>query len=289
MTEITEVFLDSDDKTSGTLDRPVITLRDTINQVVGFAVAEAQIPLSFYNVDSDCNIFYYKDVASNAITPITIPAADYASTTTLRQALYDKPGADPATGVLASYPVTVTFGNGVLTFTRDGLVGDSPPTISFDIQGPHAADVLGFDMNTVYPFTWTGSVWSLTAPKPPLIEMPKYLYLCSNLSELVHNQIRVNDFNSSQIIAKIPLPDAALLKATVTSYTPVVHYTKQWASDAGLFFRFTTTFIHNMSFYLTRANRQVPIPFKGKTFGLTLLFLCDRGYSGWHGKNFDQQ
>lgn len=283
--EVTEVYIDSDDWTHGSLDHPSITLRDPITQVIGFQVSDAQIPLSFFNIDEDNNKFWYRPPGASTTYIITIPAGDYASVEELELGITEGLTA-------AAVPLlVVNASGGYLRFTIAAPdVNVAPPAIGFDLNSGHAGDALGLEYDKQHPFELVGGLaWELNSTSLPLLEVPKYLYLCSDLSQLVHHQIRCNDFNSGHIISKLPLENGQSLLQDVTSGTPYVMVNKNTASNPTLFFRFTETVIDNMSFYLTRKNRQVPVPLRGKAFSVTLLFLCDRGNRLWQGKNFDQQ
>ena len=279
--EITEVYIDSDDWTHGSLDHPTITLRDPITQVIGFQVSDAQIPVSFYNVDEDNNKFWFRPTGNVSVIKMAIPVGDYHNAGELALGIMQ------AANGLANFNVIAN--GGYLQFTSNAVVGQSKAAIGFEANGGHAGDVMGLEYEKVHEFTPYGGVSELRTNILLLLEIPKYLYLCSDLSQLIHHQIRCNDHNSGHVISKLPLENGQSLLQDVTSGTPYVMVNKASASNPSMFFRFTETIIDSMSFYLTRKNHQVPVPLRGKAFSLTLVFLCDRGNKLWQGKNFDQQ
>ena len=303
--EYTEFEFDSQDCTASTSgstnyrNTPSFLLGKPLDNVAYFKVLEAQIPFSFYLINSRNNTFYlveYYDVAGVATlrgaVVVTLPVGNYNSTTIitpLQDALNTASAAittNTGLGATRAYVAAFSSLTGKLTVTTPATAGVNS---HFAFSSPPIAGVSSLDANTLTPLGWLGmnvgpaypvntQTSTLTAPYtfsfPNLLNLsgPFYVYLNSNkIGGLVDLYLPGNGVVNRQgggsdgpQLAKIPMVSDAF---TVTNW--IDPCPEKWFPVSN------ATFAGACDFFCTLGTDsiQYPIDFNGLGFSFKLGIL----------------
>jgi hypothetical protein len=203
--EYVEVFLDSLDSVPtnpgySNTDWPTFYLIRTLNNIAAIKVLQAEIPFSYYVVNSFNNTFSLTEPAGTAT--VTIPVGNYNSSTmatALATAL------TTTSAGLSGRTYTVSYSQLVEKFTITASVGDFSLTFGASNE-TNPRQILGFPSGVS---TSSGSV--LTASFTSQLTGPNYVYLnSSQLGSITPTELPQNAVNLSQglkgpQIARIPI------------------------------------------------------------------------------------
>lgn len=187
-----ELYLDSSESDvtvlgSSNTDAPTFTLTTPIYNIAFLKILEAEIPFSYYVINTTNNTFTLTEPLVGSAT-VTVPVGNYTSTT-LTTVLANQMTA--ASVALGSRVYTVTFSTQTQKFTVTTNFGSLVLTFTNSLQ-----QVLGMlPSNTSVGLT-------LVAPNTAQITGDNYVYVCStNLSPL----IKAKKTNNGPEIARIPM------------------------------------------------------------------------------------
>lgn len=204
-----EIELDSLDASVATsssftaLDWPTFQLATPIAGLAAVKIIEAQIPFSFYTINSSNNTFTLTDTTPLTNAVITIPAGNYNSTT-LISTLTTQLNAAGSAGV---YSITYSSTTGLLSFVKTGA---ATFTFTFGTATDLGASNPRFNLGFAAGANTTASN-TLVAPNVANITGANYLYLNSRafgaqLSLLLpRGATQLGSGSAGPQVAKIPI------------------------------------------------------------------------------------
>jgi hypothetical protein len=148
-------------------------------------IANAQIPLSFYNINYTCNILKYT-INNGTTNTLTLTRSNYSFTSLITEIKTQFTN--------AGYTFTITYNKPTGKFTFS-----SSQPFSFLYTGSTIFDVLGFDDTTNY--SSTANV--LVAENPASLLTIKKLKFCSNA--LATNSVGSYTGGSSSLVGSVPV------------------------------------------------------------------------------------
>jgi hypothetical protein len=195
------LFINSKDRTIGTATDFTVSFKEKIllnpNAKYHAYVESAEIPFTFYGVNSTNNRFRMSIDGGATFSTVTLTTASYTTDTAFRTSLQNSLG----NGITVTYSTT----KGTLTFTHAGGVNF---VFDFATLGGNCASVLGFDDNGVYAFTTT-----LTSTKVANFFTPyEKLYIRSSLSTLSYDTATLS---KSDILEKIQIGNLTPFNQTI--------------------------------------------------------------------------
>jgi hypothetical protein len=264
-------------------DWPTFFFVRPIANVAYMKILSAEIPFSYYVIDTHNNTFILSETGTVATSTVVIPVGNYTSST-LATAL--STALTTASTGLTSKTYTVTFSSqtGKFTFSSNASVS-SPFSFSFgsDTSDPGNRNprfVLGFPGGT----TTSTSVSSptLVAPGTAQISGPNYVYVNSDsLGQLSNNYLPTGAQNlgfggNGPQMARIPIN---CLPGEVAFYTdPDPHH---WFDMENL------NLLTQVDFYLTLGNQngQEILRLNGQNFSLKVGLMLQRKSKSYMGSS----
>jgi hypothetical protein len=195
------LFINSKDRTVGSATDFTVSFKEKIllnpNAKYHAYVESAEIPFTFYGVNSTNNQFRMSINGGSTFSTITLTTASYTTSSAFITALQNSIG----NSVTVSYSST----KGTFTFTHAGGVSF---VFDFAQLGGNCASLLGFEDNGVYAFTTT-----LTTPKVANFLTPyEKLYIRSSLSTLSYDTATLS---KSDILEKIHIGNLTPFNQTI--------------------------------------------------------------------------
>jgi hypothetical protein len=194
------LFINSKDRSIGTATDFTVSFKEKIllnpNAKYHAYVESAEIPFTFYGVNSTNNQFRLSIDGGSTFNTITLTTASYSTSSAFVSALQNTLG--------NSITVTYSTTKGTLTFTHAG--GNF--VFDFAQLGGNCASLLGFVDSGVYAFTTT-----LTTPKVANFFTPyEKLYIRSSLSTLSYDTATLS---KSDILEKIQIGNIVPFTQTI--------------------------------------------------------------------------
>lgn len=255
-----EWLMDSNERSAGSLDHPEYVFPNDFHEVVGFKVLEAQIPFTYYTVDTTNNSF---TLLENNLVPhtVTLNVGNYQTPSMITELSRALNAAGGAGSYAVSYnPTTLKF-----TVTNNG--SGNPFILRFsDTSGAtNPRLLLGF--NGGDNLSTSGAGGFLVAPNVGNLAGPDYIFLCSNRLGILNNEsLRRGDLNQSgPVIARIPVDVNA---GGVIAYTdPDPH--KYYEIDANVLAEADLYIAMN----LASAQSLKPLSLNGLGFSVKIAFI----------------
>lgn len=262
--DYTEIYLDSRNSSStdgatSNLNYPTFYFDDPATDIAYIKVLEAQIPFSYFVVNTSNNTFTLTEGVSSAT--VTIPPGNYNSSlmaTALGTALTT---ASPTTktytvtfsSLTQKFTIVVSAGTFSLTFGTSDDIGVSNPRL-----------VLGFG-----PATTASSGTTLVATYTANLTGSNYLFLCSdvlgiNMETYLPNQSQ-NKGSKGPQIACIPIN---VNPGDVIFYTDPIH--DLWFSVENLFS------LRKLDMYCTLGPSPQKLDFQGQSFSVKLGLMINK-------------
>jgi len=201
MAQNCRLFINSKDRTMGTATDFTVSFKEKIllnpNSKYHAYVESAEIPFTFYGVNSTNNQFRMSINGGSTFSTITLTTASYNTSSSFVTALQNTLG----NGIIVAYSTT----RGILTFTHGGGVNF---VFDFAQLGGNCASLLGFDDNGVYAFTT-----SLAGIKVANFLTPfEKLYIRSSLSTLSYD---TSTSSKSDVLEKIQVGNIVPFAQTI--------------------------------------------------------------------------
>lgn len=195
------LFINSKDRTIGAATDFTVSFKEKIllnpNAKYHAYVESAEIPFTFYGINSTNNRFRMSIDGGATFSTVTLTTASYTTDSAFRTSLQNSLG----NGITVAYSTT----KGTLTFTHAGGVNF---VFDFAQLGGNCATVLGFEDNGVYAFTTT-----LTSTKVANFFTPyEKLYIRSSLSTLSYDTATLS---KSDILEKIQIGNLTPFNQTI--------------------------------------------------------------------------
>jgi hypothetical protein len=195
------LFINSKDRTLGTATDFTVSFKEKIllnpNSKYHAYVESAEIPFTFYGVNSTNNQFRMSINGGSTFSTISLTTASYTTSSAFITSLQNSLG----NGITVTYSTT----KGTLTFTHAGGVNF---VFDFAQLGGNCASVLGFEDNGVYAFTTT-----LQSTKVANFFTPyEKLYIRSSLSTLSYDTATLS---KSDILEKVQIGNIVPFTQTI--------------------------------------------------------------------------
>jgi hypothetical protein len=233
----TEFHCTSDQFTDGTNNRPEFRLTHQLQKVRKIKVANAVIPVSYYNVNSNNNTFSWEESAGGGVITSTFTAGNYTSTTFATEV---KTQMDADTNNAATYTVSISTATNKMTITAGA---------NFTIYVAVSQKLTGF---TTVPSASTTQIGDNVIN----LAGPNQLYLRSNIATRIDtNAVVKNDKIFNNVLAIVPI-NVNTFDVVYKSFD----YTQYFESDID---------IQDIEFYFTDDDDNI-IDFNGAPFSLSL-------------------
>jgi hypothetical protein len=233
----TEFHCTSDQFTDGDNNRPEFRLTHQLQKVRKIKVANAVIPVSYYNVNSNNNTFSWEESAGGGVITSTFTAGNYTSTTFATEV---KTQMDADTNNTATYTVTISTATNKMTITAGA---------NFTIYVAVSQKLTGF---TTVPSASTTQIGDNVIN----LAGPNQLYLRSNIATRIDtNAVVKNDKIFNNVLAIVPI-NVNTFDVVYKSFD----YTQYFESDID---------IQDIEFYFTDDDDNI-IDFNGAPFSLSL-------------------
>jgi hypothetical protein len=233
----TEFHCTSSEFTDGTNNRPEFRLTHQLQKVRKIKVANAVIPVSYYNVNSNNNTFSWQESAGGGVITSTFTAGNYTSTTFATEV---KTQMDADTNNAATYTVTISTATNKMTITAGA---------NFTIYVAVSQKLTGF---TTVPSASTTQIGDNVIN----LAGPNQLYLRSNIATRIDtNAVVKNDKIFNNVLAIVPI-NVNTFDVVYKSFD----YTQYFEADID---------IQDVEFYFTD-DSDVQIDFNGAPFSLSL-------------------
>lgn len=251
--EYTEIYLDSSDAVSMTpsyavTDWPVFRFDTPVKRIAQMKVLQAEIPFSFYVINTDNNTFTLAEPAS---ATVTIPVGNYTSAT-LPSAL----GTAMSTASPGGRTYTVTYSATTQKLTITASAGTFSITCNAQLQ-------LILGMNA----TSSSSGATLVSPNAVQITGPNYLYLNSDQLGVVFQTYLPTT------AAQFPPSKGPQLARVPIDVNPgeIIYYTdpapEKWFDTQNLLQ------LQQADFYWTMGNTNQKVRLNGQSFSIKLGLL----------------
>ena len=243
--------------TESKLDWPIFQMERPLNNIAGLKIIEAQIPFSFYIINSFNNTFVLTSIAGSFT--ITIPPGNYDSSSLIAATTLAISTADPSDSIV----VTFSQITGKFTFYR---------TVPFSLTFGTSTDNGDNNLAFIYGFN-TGTTSSgivLSAPNVAQIQGPLYLYINSEkLGTLCQLYLPASAELSQGGLG----PEMAKIPVNTTPFCII-----NWQDpDPHKYFDVESLFsIQSLDFFLTLGkNPRKPLRLNGLSFSLKLGILVN--------------
>lgn len=232
-----EFHISSDQYTDGNSNRPEFRLVSQLQKVRKIKVANAIVPVSYYNVNSNNNTLTWEESAGGGVITSTFTPGNYTSTTFATEV---KAKMDADTNNAATYTVSVSAATNKMTITAGA---------NFEIGVASSSKLTGFSVATSAATSQIGdNVVNLAGPNQ--------LYLRSNIATRIETQAVIkNDKIFNNVLAIVPI-NVNTFDVVYKSFD----YTQYFDSDID---------IQDVEFYFTDDD-DVQIDFNGAPFSLSL-------------------
>lgn len=195
------LFINSKDRSSGTASDFTVSFKEKIllnpNSKFHTYVESAEIPYTFYGINSTNNQFRFSNNGGASFTTITMPTGSHPTDSGFRNSLQNA----------LSNSITIAYSStrGLLTFTH---AGGSNFVFDFNQLGGNAYSILGFKERGVYSFTTT-----LTSTDVVNFWTPyEKLYIRSSLSTMSYD---TSTASKSDILEKIQIGNLTPFQHTI--------------------------------------------------------------------------
>jgi hypothetical protein len=241
-----ELYIDSNSFEIGSKNRATYNIEKPIGDIMGMKLVSAEVPFSYYAINSSNNSFPVTDAGGSftmTITPANYTADELAEVIQTRLNL--KSGGNVTTAV---YALTYDINRNKFTISANASF-----SLVFGASGT-IAELMGFVPGTTYPSTAN----TITAPNAADLGGRHYLYLRSNLGTLLYDSVHSGtQSTNANIIAKIPVS---------VNRNEILYF----VNPVDQFFSLFPTRNTNFEFYFTQGEADVPIDFNGLGFSLKI-------------------
>lgn len=232
-----EFHISSDQFTDGDNNRPEFRLSHQLQKVRKIKVANAVVPVSYYNVNSNNNTFSWEEDAGGGAITSTLTAGNYTSTTFATEL---KTQMDADTNNAATYTVTISAATNKMTISA---------AANFSISVANSSKLTGFSSASASATSHIGAdVVNLAGPNQ--------LYLRSNVATRIETDAVIkNDKIFNNVLAIVPI-NVNTFDVVYKSFD----YTQYFDADID---------IQDIDFYFTD-DQDTQIDFNGAPFSLSL-------------------
>lgn len=305
-----EWFINSSKYRYGTIDKPTVLASDRLQDIVAISVLEAQLPYTFYTINSNNNTLYLR--IATAVNPaiyivyqVQLPVGNYTPDTLVTALLaLNSPTQYLQVGVVATTFLSITGTNSVFSnvtySSQTGRLTMQPPPYTTTAAGPfypgYAVYIdtttsypnacvapLGLAPNTLLPIMSPGNpgtALSVTMPYVIALGGPPYLMIRGSFGlggndNMVTCEVSLDRTTAGNILAAIPV-------------NTVPGGTISWKNGAprGGFFNFPVANLEEAQLWVTMGDDDTPVAFNGHPFQLKLGFLTRHKGSTFLGSKF---
>jgi len=232
-----EFHVSSDKFTDGNNNRPEFRLTHQIQKVRKIKVANAVVPVSYYNVNSNNNTLVWEEIAGGGEITSTLTPGNYTSTTFATEV---KTQLDADTNNAATYTVSVSAASNKMTISAGA---------NFTISVASSSKLTGFS-------SASGAATSHIGADVVNLSGPNQLYLRSNIATRIDTSAVIkNDKIFNNVLAIVPI-NVNTFDVVYKSFD----YTQYFDADID---------IQDVEFYFTDDD-DIEIDFNGAPFSLSI-------------------